>query len=145
MKEIDHSMKHRHCREYTIYAWLYQKTTNWLQMYYIRPPIVNSLFLVTCPDGKIWLHELSLITWYACLCIKIVLRSHVIRHVCGYYTGEMIGFMVYYRIQWNIVVSLPRSPKQNLVFHGQMLVREHIKKFAEICLLPIVWQILHLE
>ena len=39
----------------------------------------------------------------------------MVRHVCSYYTGEMVDFMEYYIIYGEIatVASVPKSPVQN--------------------------------
>ena len=32
--------------------------------------------------------------------------------MCGYYTGETVGCIVYYAVQWNIVTSMSKLPEQ---------------------------------
>ena len=42
------------------------------------------------------------------------LRAHAVKHVHGFCTGETVGYIVDYRIQWdNIIASMPKSPEQN--------------------------------
>ena len=65
----------------------------------IRLSIVNSLFPVTHPHGKFDPHEFLLSNINQVICIplhKKVLKSHIAKHMCGYYTEEMVDFKVYY-------------------------------------------------
>ena len=39
-------------------------------------------------------------------------RSHVVKHVYSYCTGELVGLMVYYRIHCNIVTSKIIQPSK---------------------------------
>ena len=42
------------------------------------------------------------------------LRAHVVKHVHGFHTGETVGYIVDYWIQWDyIIASMPKSPEQN--------------------------------
>ena len=43
----------------------------------------------------------------------LIKSTDVVKHVCGHYSGEMGGFMVYYRMQYNIVASVTKLPKKN--------------------------------
>ena len=64
---------------------------------------MNSLFSVTHPHSKFVQDKLLLFTIDHM--IRMLLynnhlrtRSHVVKHVHSYYTGELVGLMVYYRM-----------------------------------------------
>ena len=53
--------------------------------------------------------------------------------VHGNHTGEMIGFMVYYRICWNTVASVLKLPEQNQLSKNVDLFYRFIILYA-VCL-----------
>ena len=57
----------------------------------------------------------------------------MVRHVCSYYTGEMVDFVEYYIIYGEIVASVSKSPVQNQPSKNVDLFDRFIKLCA-VCL-----------
>ena len=63
-----------------------------------------------------------------------LLRGSVVRHMHGYCTGEMVGYIMYYRVWWNIVASMIKSSEHNQLNNNVDLLDRFIRLICAVCL-----------